>query len=579
MDWFESRGSIWRLSAATAVDYGSPELVLEFEGQTISAAHGQSIAAALTAAGIRDLHGARNGEGRGLFCGMGVCQDCLVLVDGELRRACMTEVTDARHIARGPAVQSPAAAASVPPIDATDVPVRTPDVLVVGGGAGGLSAAAAAAEAGAKVVLLDERARPGGQYYKQPAGKTRIRDDRQFATGRALIARAQRASVGMHNHVEVWGAFAPRDIASVSGDRCTIWRPRQLVLATGAYERAVPVPGWTLPGVITTGAAQTLLRSYGVLPGRRVLVAGNGPLNFQVAVELARRGADIVAVAELAPPPSHRSLAALWRMAVTPDLVRDGAKLLGELRRRGTPVLYAHALLGVERSGGSLAVCLGSGGGYRARTRTFAADAVCMGYGFLPSNELARALDCRHSYDAARGSLVPERSDTFETSIAGVFAVGDCCGLGGARAAMEEGLIAGMAAAAAVGRTISAELKGECMAARRRLRAHRRFQDGLRRMFAAPRLQTELATPETLICRCECVTLAQIEAALADGTPSLGEIKRRTRLGMGSCQGRSCVPIAATLLAARQGRALDEFSFFAPRVPVKPIGIGALSRR
>jgi NADPH-dependent 2,4-dienoyl-CoA reductase/sulfur reductase-like enzyme len=562
-----------------AVDDASPESMFEFEGKTISAPHGQSIAAALTAAGIRDLHGARNGEGRGLFCGMGVCQDCLVLVDGELRRACMTEVADARQISRGPPVQSAVAGASVPPIDAADVPVRTPDVLVVGGGAGGLSAAAAAAEAGAEVVLLDERARPGGQYFKQPAGNARTRDDRQFAAGRALIERAQRAGAQMYDHVEVWGAFAPRDITSLSGGACTIWQPRQLVLATGAYERAVPVPGWTLPGVITTGAAQTLLRSYGVLPGRRVLVAGNGPLNFEVAVELARHGADVVAVAELAPSPRLRSLTALWRMAVMPDLVGDGVVLLAELRRRGIPVLYAHALLGVERSGEALAVNLGSGDGRREHARTFAADTVCMGYGFLPSNELARALDCRHSYDATRGSLVTERSNTCETSVAGVFAVGDCCGLGGARAAMEEGLIAGTAAAAAVGRTISAVLKAECTAARRRLRAHRRFQDGLWRMFEAPRLQTELATPETLICRCECVTLAQIEAALADGTPSLGEIKRRTRLGMGSCQGRSCMPLAATLLAARQGRALDEFSFFAPRVPVKPIGIGALTRR
>jgi NADPH-dependent 2,4-dienoyl-CoA reductase/sulfur reductase-like enzyme len=559
---------------ATAVH----ELVFEFEGETISAAHGQSIAAALTAAGIRDLHVARNGDGRGLFCGMGVCQDCLVLVDGELRRACVTEVTGARRIVRSPAVQSLAGGPSVSPIDAADVPVRTPDVLVVGGGAGGLLAAAASAEAGAEVVLLDERARPGGQYFKQPAAHTKFRDDRQFAAGRALVARVQRAGVQMHEHVEVWGAFAPRDITSLDADGCTIWRPRQLVLATGAYERALPVPGWTLPGVITTGAAQTLLRGYGVLPGRRVLLAGNGPLNLQVAVELARHGAEVVAVAELAPPPGPRALAALWRMAATPDLLRDGMMLLVALRRSRIPVLYGHAMTGVERAGDSLIVRLGRGDDYRQHERAFAVDAVCMGYGFLPSNELARALDCRHRYDAARGSLVTERNDNFETSVAGVFAVGDCCGLGGARAAMEEGLIAGTAAAA-ISRTLSAELKRECAAARRRLRAHRRFQDGLWRLFAAPRLQTELATPDTLICRCECVTLAQIEAALADDRPSLGEIKRRTRLGMGSCQGRNCTPIAATLLAQRRGRALDEFSFFAPRLPVKPIGIGALSRR
>ncbi len=561
------------------MDDAAPELTFEFEEQTVSAREGHSIAAALTAAGIRDLHGARNGESRGLFCGMGVCQDCLVLVNGELRRACMTEVMASQYIERGPAAQSPPAGVAMPPIDAADVPVRTPDVLVVGGGAAGLSAAAAAAETGAEVVLLDERSRPGGQYFKQPAGRTPFRDDRQFAAGRALIARAQRAGVSLRDRVEVWGAFAPRDVISLDASGCTIWRPRQLVLATGAYERAVPFPGWTLPGVITTGAAQTLLRSYGVLPGRRVLLAGNGPLNLQVAAELARHGAEVVAVAELAPRQGPRAFAALWRMAATPELLRDGVMLLLELRRRRTPVLYGHAIRNVERTRESLTVLLGAGDDYRANERTFTVDAVCTGYGFLPSNELARALDCRHSYDVSRGSLITERSENFETSAPGVFAVGDCCGLGGARAAIEEGLISGATAAAAIGCRAPSALVVECAAARRRLRAHRRFQDGLWRWFAAPRLQTELATPDTLICRCECVTLAQVDAALSDGTPSLGEIKRRTRLGMGRCQGRNCAPVAAALLAARQGRPLDEFSLFAPRVPVKPISIGALSQR
>jgi NAD(P)H-nitrite reductase large subunit len=266
-------------------------------------------------------------------------------------------------------------------------------------------------------------------------------------------------------------------------------------------------------------------------------------------------------------------------MATTPDLVRDGVMLLAELRRRRIPVVYGHALTGVERSGKALIVRLGGGEGYRAYHRTFTVDAVCTGYGFLPSNELARALDCRHTYDTVRDSLVTDRNESCETSVAGVFAVGDCCGLGGARAAMEEGLIAGTAAAAAVGRAVPPALRNECAAASRRLGAHRRFQDGLWRLFAAPRLQTELATPETLICRCECVTLAQIEAALSDGARSLGEVKRRTRLGMGSCQGRTCVPIAAALLAKRLGRPLDEYSFFAPRLPVKPISIDVLNRR
>jgi NADPH-dependent 2,4-dienoyl-CoA reductase/sulfur reductase-like enzyme len=561
---------------------GNTDTMLQFDGREVPARRGESIAAALTAAGIRDLRETRGGAGRGVFCGMGVCQDCVVVVDGELRPACMTEVACAHRIGRGTFPATAPATASLLPVELGDIPVATPEVLVVGAGAGGLSAGAVAAEAGAEVVLLDERARPGGQYFKQPSTPDGMatRDDRQFAAGRALIARAGRAGVRIIEHVEAWGAFAPRDIAALDARGCMIYRPRQLILATGAYERALPVPGWTLPGVMTTGAAQTLLRSYGVAPGRRVLLAGNGPLNLQVAVELARRGIEIVAVAELAARPGAGSLSALVRMAAsTPDLLRDGILLACELRRRGIPMRYGHALVGVEQGPAGLIAHLGGGAMYRESREAFTVDAVCMGYGFQPANELARALDCRHAYDPGRGHLVTERDAECATSLDGVYAVGDCCGLGGARAAAEEGLIAGLAAATAAGHAALPALARECAAARRRLWRHRRFQAALWRLFAAPGLQTELATPETLICRCESVTLSEIDAVLADGKPSIGEVKRRTRLGMGNCQGRSCAPLLAAVLAARQGRGLDEFALFAPRAPVKPISIAALSRR
>ncbi len=528
------------------------EVTLRFDGAEILARRGESIAAALTRAGIFDIR-----SGHGMFCGMGVCQECLVDLDGRTVRACMTEVAGPHCIGRGTPVGAPP---SVAPIDIDAIPVVTPEVLVIGGGAGGFSAAAAAAEAGAKVVLLDERARPGGQYYKQPAHGP-AHDDRQFADGRALIARARQAGVRIVGKAEVWGAFAPLDLAALDETGVSIYRPQRLIVATGAYERGLPVPGWTLPGVMTTGAAHTVLRSFVVVPGKRVLLAGNGPLNMQVAVELARRGVDVVAVAESAPRLGPRSAAALWAMATSaPGLLRDGIAMLAELQRRRVPVLFGHTLVGVEAREGGLVARLGS--------VRYEVDAVCMGYGFQPSNELLRALGCRHSFDERRGHLVTERDADCTTSVAGVYAVGDCCGLGGAHAAVAEGIIAGVAAA---GNAPPPGLMRERDAARRNLARHRRFQDGLWRLFAAPRPRI---APESIVCRCESVTLSTIEAAMADGRPSIGEVKRLTRAGMGSCQGRYCAPLLAELLA----RPIDEMALFAPRAPVKPVTIAELSR-
>src|SRR6185295_13369422 len=239
-----------------------------------------------------------------------------------------------------------------------DGDVLTPNVLVLGGGAGGLNAAAIAARAGARVLLVDERPQSGGQYYKQPlhpAGHSALPDDAQFAGGRALIAEAEAAGVVFLRGAQLWGAFEPLELMIFDGQASRLCRPQRLIVAAGAYERGVPFPGWTLPGVMTTGAAQTLLRSYAVLAGRRVLVAGNGPLNLQVALELARAGAEIAAVIELAGRPGVSAAAALLKMLTsTPALAMRGRGYVAELKRRGIPLLHRHVIVGVARAGDRL---------------------------------------------------------------------------------------------------------------------------------------------------------------------------------------------------------------------------------
>jgi D-hydroxyproline dehydrogenase subunit alpha len=553
-------------------------IAIDFEGRTVEGRRGETLAAALTAAGIRDLRLTQSEQPRGIFCGMGVCQECLVEIDGRAnQRACMTKIDRSlsvrrqRHLAEVMALPS---AVSEP----RGVEILKPDILVLGGGAGGLNAAAAAARAGAKVLLVDERPEPGGQFYKQPlpipALAEEIASDGQFAGGRALIAEAIDAGVEMRRGVQLWGAFEPLDLMIFDGHESRLCRPKRLIVAAGAYERALPMPGWTLPGVITTGAAQTLLRSYRVLAGRRVLLAGNGPLNIQVALELARAGTEVLAVAELSPKPGPGALPALGRMLTsTPALAWRGLRQIVELKRRGVAMLHGSVLSGVTQIVGGL----------RAEVRpwpaadgarVFEVDAVAMGYGFQPSNEILRALGCAHHFDPARGHLVTERDAEGRTTIPEIYAVGDCAGLGGAPAAEAEGVIAGLAAARSLGFEVSARQQRAGEAARTALRRHRRFQAGLWRLFAAPRLLAELAAPDTLICRCEELGRAEIQAGIAPGSESIGAVKRQTRGGMGRCQGRYCGPVIAALAAARRGEALSESGYWAPRPPVKPIRIG-----
>lgn len=505
---------------------------------------------------------------------MGVCQDCLVTVDGKHRqRACLTVVQDGMSVTR----DIPFAPLTAPTAGHVNESTQAePEVLVIGGGPAGLMAATTAAEAGAEVVLLDERPAVGGQYYKQPKVPHRLPggmlEQKQFRDGADLARRARAAGVTVHSNALVWGVFEPGSFATqVDGGAC-LFRPGRTIVATGAYERAVAFPGWTLPGVMTTGAAQTLLRSYGALPGQRVFVGGNGPLNYQVALELHNAGADVVAVVESSRGVGVRTISAALRMLIADaGLTAAGMRLRFGLAAAGIPLITSSAIAAVDAAEGGLQVQYGSADASGVRPdAAVEVDAVCMGYGFLPNNELLRLAGCAHRFDATRHALLTDRDENCETSIPGMYAVGDCCGLGGAHAAMEEAKIAASHTVESLGKTISADAS---RSAGRRLQKHRKFQSALWSLFDAPRHADELAQADTLVCRCEGVTLAQLDDAIAAGHRSLRAVKQCTRIGMGNCQGRYCVSLTAARLRRTGSFEDDEYSFLAPRMPLKPVSI------
>ena len=249
------------------------------------------------------------------------------------------------------------------------------------------------------------------------------------------------------NEATVWAAFSPHEVAAIVAGQSTLYRPKRLVLATGAYEQSPTIPGWTLPGVMTVGGLQTLARSYRVAPGERIVIAGNGPLCLQTAAELLDGGADVVAVLEAAPRPGLAQMGALASAAVAdPFLMVDGFSLAARLgsklhwRRRAT------RLVGEERVRGVAAGEL-----------TIEADIVALNYGFASSSELARALGCAHRF-VPRGNGTMEALTDAEgrTSRAEVFAIGDGARFGGAHAALAQGVVAAAAIARDLGLPIGA---------------------------------------------------------------------------------------------------------------------------
>jgi NADPH-dependent 2,4-dienoyl-CoA reductase/sulfur reductase-like enzyme len=559
----------------------SEPLVFTFDSTPIKAYPGETIASALIAAGIWDLRKGRDGSSRGLFCGMGVCGECRVRIGAKSRRACLEPVLHGLSVRR----HQPQAPAESGDDNSWITPWKEllTDVLIIGAGPAGLSAAKTASASGLEVLVIDERHSPGGQYFKQPGDgfdviKSNI--DSQFSEGLELIRAAQECGAQFMFDATVWGTFGPHKIAvSVDGQTCAI-RPKRLILSTGAYERAVPVPGWTLPGVLTTGAAQTLLRAYQTAPGKRVLIAGNGPLNLQVAYELFRAGVQVKTVAELAPSPYLASPVAALKMAYfSPDLFLKGIQQLISLRVGGVPLRYRHALVAAQGddkvSAAVIAKLDNTGNIIDGSQKTLDVDAICVNYGFLPQSELARSLGCNFKFDAKSATLTAERDEDGRTNIKHVFIVGDAGSLGGAKVAMDQGALAGLAVAKDLKKPDKQQTN--ISKYRKTLRRHWRFQEALWRVFNAPCLTTQLAEEDTLICRCEEIDKQTIERCFNDRSTSITEIKRTTRAGMGRCQGRYCTTLLAALTNEISGSKITADDLFAPRAPFKPISLAELS--
>jgi NADPH-dependent 2,4-dienoyl-CoA reductase/sulfur reductase-like enzyme len=569
-----------RISSA-GITPGPATLTFTYEGETIPARAGESVGAALVAAGQLAMRQTRSGKDRGPFCGMGACHECLIMVGGATRRACLEPVQNGLSVTRHrPRSSMPAHVLS----HAANAPL-SPDVLVVGAGPAGLAGAAVAARAGLSVLLVDERKMPGGQYFKQPSGQFATDEaklDVQYRKGRKLIDEARRAGVEIRASTTAAAPFEDGLMLS-DQDGLTLVKPRRTLLATGASERAVPFPGWTLPGVMTTGAAQTFLRSDQIVPGQRVLIAGNGPLNLQLAAELLRAGVEVVALIEAAPQPRATDLGKLMSMAAQGlDLVRDGIAYRARVALSRVPVIHGHAVIRAEGEGRVARIVIApigvDGTPDRLKERLFEADTLCVGMGFVPSSELARALSCQHTHDQRWRFMKPVRDETGRSSRHDVFVAGDGAGFGGARIAEVSGRIAAAQIVTDLGACLSAEDVSAQAKWQAQRAGHQAFQTALWSLYRAPVLFDQLATPETIICRCEEVALRDIDTALAGGITALGALKRETRLGMGRCQGRTCAPLAQERLAAATGRPLSDSDGFAPRPPLRSVTIGEIAR-
>jgi NADPH-dependent 2,4-dienoyl-CoA reductase/sulfur reductase-like enzyme len=458
-------------------------------------------------------------------------------------------------------------------------------VIIVGSGVGGAAAAQLLASHGVRVLVVDDNPHPGGQLLRQPSapGRSakRLWPHRLKRWGAGVYATLNQGLVTFLQNTEVLGIY-PQQTLLVAPRRGGVaqYGAEALILATGARERQVPFPGWTLPGVISTGGAQILMKGSGILPGASPLIAGNGPLMLVVAAQILANGGRVKAV--LDEGSAAQKLRAVGAgVGILPKLF-EGALYLARLLAARVPLRQRFRVVEARGKSGLdtvVAARIGARGRIRQGTeRVFATDTLAMGHGFVPNIELPSQAGCRTHYALDKGGWHVVVDEGMETSVPGIYAVGEITGIAGGEKSRIEGRLAAWQILRTHGRVDARTYAARVRPLLQRRREQVRYGAFINRLCRPPGDLYAQIPDETIVCRCEAVTLGEIRRQIGRGFTTLSGIKRASRCGMGPCQGRTCAPILLDLLGETSRRSPEAMGRPSSRAPVKTVSLGALAQ-
>ncbi len=462
----------------------------------------------------------------------------------------------------------------------TNVASRTAcDVAVIGAGPAGLSAATLASEVGLDVVLLDEQERPGGQIYRRVEYRTAhvdrvtmlLGDD--YRAGIGVVESLNRSNVHYAPNSTVWQALADGTVGVTQNGQASLLRARRIVIATGAMERPVPVPGWNLPGVLSAGAAQTLLKSASVVPSTPTVIAGSGPLALLVAVQLLKAGVPLRALLlTTSRIPSMDALRALLPALASYKELSKGLAWMRALRAAGIAIHHGVRQLAAEGGETLERVVFETSEG----RRSIDASVLLLHEGVVPNVALTRAAGCRHKWDEQQLAWIPETDPWGATSLDRVAVAGDGQWIAGAKAAVPGGRLAALDAAYRLGRITQKERDERSRSDVKLLKKLGLIRPFLNLAFP-PVLTRDLPRGETIVCRCEEITADELRRSIVKGLRDPNQIKSLTRCGMGQCQGRMCGTTVSRIIADETGKSVLDVGSYRPRIPVRPLPLEALA--
>lgn len=446
------------------------------------------------------------------------------------------------------------------------------DVVVIGAGPAGMAAALTAKRRGLRVLLLDEQPQVGGQIYRSITTSDSQREailGPDYVYGRSLARRIQADQVECWQGAAVWQVDLDKAVHVLRDGVTRRITARSIVLATGAMERPFPVPGWTLPGVMTAGAGQILLKSASVVPQVPVVLAGCGPLLYLLTAQYLRAGVTIQALLDTSGSTDWwRAMRHATALLAGWGYVAKGLGLLREIRAAAIPFHKDVSGLRIRGADSVEGVEFVSGG----RRQQIAAELVLLHHGVVPNTQVSWSLRAEHRWDAQQLCWVPVVDEWGQSTVPGIYIAGDSAGIGGALVAEIQGELVGIGVANAqgAGDTQSGDEQ------RRRLRRHLAIRPFLDQQYR-PKEEFRIPADDVLVCRCEEVTAGSIREQVRLGCVGPNQTKSFSRCGMGPCQGRQCGLTVTEVIADAAKLTPQEVGYYRIRPPLKSLTLAQIA--
>ena len=459
---------------------------------------------------------------------------------------------------------------------------KTYDIVIVGGGFSGILAANILAEHALNVLIVDENINLGGQFLRHhpnQGGGTAAHSSLK-RLGLQSIKALDSKHIRIMTRTEVMGITGEKELLICeAGKHLHTVRPDAVLLATGAREKFVPFKGWTLPGVISTGASQILLKGSGVLPSKEIIIGGAGIFPYAVASEILMENGRVRAV--LDQNRLSEKMAIGGGLLLEKSKIGEGIRTMAKLILSRTPVKFGVKI--VEARGQNsleevLTVKIDRSGRMLPGSETvYPAQCLAIGYGFVANIELAQLAGCRLKYDENAGGWMVQVTEDLETSVSGIFAAGEITGIGGATKSITEGKLAALAILLKLGKINSDIFLARLSQLKKKRKRHVRFGKYFNAQHKIPSEIIRSIADETIVCRCEDITMGEIKTAVGNGCATADAVKKAVRTGMGICQGRTCAPVIYESIAAFKETPADQISPLSVRTPLKAVPLKALA--